>query len=657
MLFALTVALLPLKKLITFYMYILSAVLLLGAHYMSFLYVEMEKTSPIVNCILDEAECVRRLGINLAVQGVISAVVGYLVGLKSWTKFTLLSYTLPMFARLASFPVEDLHRVHNFAAVFTLLLVVFFLFNQVPLVLDLLKAALNEVSASVQVYGWVAYLVMIWFQILLPVQFLIFWLVLFALQLHKYLGVPNHPILAEGWLVVLLASIGESCVTPFSLIGVCITVSYTSHVILTLTKLYLQGRDAFLNDNVMHRGWTEGFTMFLLAMQTGIIELKSTQRAFLMSIVLFIVISSLIQSMYEITDPLLLALGASQNRSILKHVRAVALCTFLWMFPLFMTYTICQFFDLDFWLMAVISSCVLTSVQVIGSLVVYALFIYEGLRVTPWESLDDVVYYAKATTRVLEFLVAVFFVCYGIKESLVGEWSWVNSSIQIIHCYFNVWHRLQAGWQSYLRRREAASKIESLPAATPEQLAEHNDVCAICFQIMDSARITRCSHYFHGMCLRKWLYVQDKCPMCHTKISRAREDEEQAEEPAQPANQPPAGLADIIAPAAPAGEAFPGQGHLADPQFQGQGHAVGAAPDITRNSVAAPIEEPRPRGRPDGGSGDLPGRDSQEPLPDFVLDTVDSGGDRDRGHPGGHTLRSLGTRPENNSGQPGPNQQ
>lgn len=32
---------------------------------------------------------------------------------------------------------------------------------------------------------------------------------------------------------------------------------------------------------------------------------------------------------------------------------------------------------------------------------------------------------------------------------------------------------------------------------------------------MASAKITRCKHFFHGVCLRKWLYVQDRCPLCH----------------------------------------------------------------------------------------------------------------------------------------------
>lgn len=37
-------------------------------------------------------------------------------------------------------------------------------------------------------------------------------------------------------------------------------------------------------------------------------------------------------------------------------------------------------------------------------------------------------------------------------------------------------------------------------------------------QDMTSAVITYCGHFFHGNCLRKWLYVQETCPMCHASI-------------------------------------------------------------------------------------------------------------------------------------------
>lgn len=34
-------------------------------------------------------------------------------------------------------------------------------------------------------------------------------------------------------------------------------------------------------------------------------------------------------------------------------------------------------------------------------------------------------------------------------------------------------------------------------------------------QDMKSAVITPCGHFFHASCLKKWLYVQESCPLCH----------------------------------------------------------------------------------------------------------------------------------------------
>jgi E3 ubiquitin-protein ligase RNF139 len=74
-----------------------------------------------------------------------------------------------------------------------------------------------------------------------------------------------------------------------------------------------------------------------------------------------------------------------------------------------------------------------------------------------------------------------------------------------------------------MKRRHAVHKINSLPEATEEQLLNFDDVCAICYQELTTARITRCNHYFHGVCLRKWLYVQDICPLCHDTLYNINE--------------------------------------------------------------------------------------------------------------------------------------
>lgn len=98
-------------------------------------------------------------------------------------------------------------------------------------------------------------------------------------------------------------------------------------------------------------------------------------------------------------------------------------------------------------------------------------------------------------------------------------WSWLNSLVLLVHCYYNVYLRLQAGWNSFLLRREAARRIHSLPRATEAQLASRaHDVCPVCYSSMQSACVTPCSHLFHASCLRKWLYVQDRCPLCSAQV-------------------------------------------------------------------------------------------------------------------------------------------
>lgn len=123
-------------------------------------------------------------------------------------------------------------------------------------------------------------------------------------------------------------------------------------------------------------------------------------------------------------------------------------------------------------------------------MLIYLLFMVELFRSDPIESLDEVIYWVHAVSRVLEFLVALCVVAYGTWESLFGEWSWMGASVIIIHSYFNVWLRAQTGWRSFLLRRAAAKKISSLPAASEQQLQQHDDVCSICFQVSHTTPVT-----------------------------------------------------------------------------------------------------------------------------------------------------------------------
>lgn len=55
------------------------------------------------------------------------------------------------------------------------------------------------------------------------------------------------------------------------------------------------------------------------------------------------------------------------------------MCLLLLVFPVFMAYKISQFFHMDFWLLILVSSCMLTSLQVGVTLYVFFFFFCEML--------------------------------------------------------------------------------------------------------------------------------------------------------------------------------------------------------------------------------------------------------------------------------------
>lgn len=115
----------------------------------------------------------------------------------------------------------------------------------------------------------------------------------------------------------------------------------------------------------------------------------------------------------------------------------------------------------------------------------------------------------------VEFMFGIVLFFNGVYILFFEAGGFVRAILMCVHAYFNLYCEARAGWSAFMKRRQAVDKINSLPEASEKQIQELADVCAICYQEMESARITRCNHYFHGICLRKWLYVQDKCPICH----------------------------------------------------------------------------------------------------------------------------------------------
>ncbi|KAI1887419.1 hypothetical protein AGOR_G00190100 [Albula goreensis] len=608
------VLVLPLRHIVKLYLYVLTALLLYVGHQVSRDYVRGEVHYGYEGAVYLDSLAFSRFVAALTSQIILSTLCAFLMKTRQVWLFS--AHLLPLLARLCAVPHTTLVTVSSFAMILTGLEVALFLISNLFVPYQLARAAYREFLQVevMELYRLLALGVSLWNQFAVPALFSVFWFVLFLVQIYSHATTSNPFASHQGVLFVFLTSVSECCATPYSLLGLTFVVSYLALGLLNLCKFYLGGYAAVQNENVMHRGVTEGVTLLLLALQTGLLDMQVLQRTFLLSIILFIVVTSTLQSMIEITDPIILALGASRNRSLWRHCRALSMCLLLLIFPGFMAYKISQFFHMDFWLLILVSSCMLTSLQVTGTLLIYSLFMVELVRRDPIESLDEVIYCVNAVSRVLEFLVALCVVGYGTWESLFGEWSWMGASVIIIHSYFNVWLRAQSGWRSFLLRREAAKKINSFPRATAQQLQQHNDVCAICFEEMSSAVVTLCSHFFHGNCLRKWLYIQETCPMCHQPVKPTSPPQGQAAPPEAAPRASPAGEAENQAPGfnaegeeAHSEQGISGQQEAGDgPASTGYDNASGNA-DAACNFTRLPV-----RGLRFNASGDFVGLASPE---------------------------------------------
>ncbi|XP_018426271.1 PREDICTED: RING finger protein 145-like [Nanorana parkeri] len=518
---------LPLRHLVNIYLYLLTSLLLYVAHQTVRDYIRQEMDAGYSGTVYEDHTSLTRSVSTLTGLVMVCTLCSLLMRTRQAWLFS--APVLPLLARLTRLPLHSLPLLNVVSTGATLLVMCYVAASGFRPLCRLFTKAYEELIQEMELYRLVALGMALWTQLAVPAIFLVFWVVLYLLQVYSALSSKPGILEQQGPIFILLNSVSECCGTPYCLLGLTSTVSYLALGMLNLCKFYLMGYAAVQNGNAMHRGVTEGVTLMLLSLQTGLLDLQVLQRTFLLSIIFFIVVTSTLQSMIEIADPIVLALAATGNRSVWKHVRGLSLCLFLLVFPTFMAYKIAYFFHMDFWLLILVSSCLLTSLQVTRALSLYALFMMELFQDSRVERMDEIIYGVNAVSRVLEFLVALCVVAYGTWESVFGEWSWMGVSVIIVHSYFNVWLRAQSGWKSFLLRREAAKKISHLPKATEEELRAHNDVCSICFQEMSIAVITTCGHFFHADCLKKWLYVQDTCPLCHQPVRAVVRDDEEEE--------------------------------------------------------------------------------------------------------------------------------
>ncbi|XP_073818074.1 TRC8 ring finger protein isoform X2 [Musca autumnalis] len=349
-----------------------------------------------------------------------------------------------------------------------------------------------------------------WQRLNVPSVLRVFWTIRMT---HEFVTMMLHnEVNSANLLPTIQTLLVDGCGTLTAVLGMTSVISVICHYIGKAFQWYLL---TFDNEEEKSLGTVSAVLFYILALQTGLTSLAPDKRFVRLCRNLSLLITALLHFIHNIVSPILMSLSAARNPSRKRHFRALTVCAFLVIAPICLLITLWRRHSPSTWLLAVTAFSVEVVVKVLVSLATYTLFLLDACRSSFWEKLDDYLYYVRAFGNSVEF-------CFGILLFFNGAWILVFESggairaiMMCIHAYFNIWCEARAGWSVFMKRRSAVHKISTLPEATPAQLQAFDDVCAICYQEMHSAKITRCRHYFHGVCLRKWLYVQDRCPLCH----------------------------------------------------------------------------------------------------------------------------------------------
>jgi len=381
--------------------------------------------------------------------------------------------------------------------------------------------AYKRARVELLVYGLAGFVELHWQRLHVASIFQVFWITRVLIQYLFLIYVWHESSYRstyfppwEVFVDIIRTVLAHGCETVIALLGMTSVLSIVAHYMSEVVFWVLGAR----RDDDHEIGTMTAILFFLLAQQTGLTGMDVLTRLSRLYRNVCLLSMSVLHFMHDAVHTHMLALSTSVNVNISSHVRlvgvslglvsvAITLAVFLWINN-----------SIGTWLLAVTAFCVELVVKTVVTLLIYSLFLIDSRRETMWEGLDDCIYWIRSTGSTIEYIFGMFLLCNGVWILVFESTGVLRAVMMFMHAYSNIFVQGRKGWKTFMLRRTAMRKIDRLAEATADQLAKYDNVCAICYQDLQSARITACRHMFHGVCLRKWLYVKDECPLCHQGI-------------------------------------------------------------------------------------------------------------------------------------------
>ncbi|CAL2029856.1 unnamed protein product [Caenorhabditis brenneri] len=506
---------LPLSRLIRMYSHFLSIFLFGVAYKLSAIYVELELKSNEEELKLDGLVKLERHGFHFLAQMLLVVLQSMLLEVDGETwRLALPMFSLPIVARMCGCPRDKLVNAHNYACTGTMLFIATYILFRGPSLIKSSKTALRQIKAVFMVHGLADGVAVLWRRLRILELLTFTWITMFLMVLYVELIDKGRTWSEVGR--ILLKGVAETTNTPITLAALAVSVSYVCKWIADLTKLITGGTRSH-GHVLAHSGYTEAVSLIILCIQTGFLGMQVEQKTILLALVLYIVVSALLQSLYEIIEVVLLNLPSNPAATRSRHARCIFIALFLVIIPILTTKTMLSFLPIDIYTAIIIANSVTVAARAVGVILKYAVLIVETKSDEPWEGIDDLVYYIDCSNKGIELLAANVVLGFGCWQVVKKGFSFATFAILLFHVIVNIYKRAEQTLYFIRNRNAAVKNINRLSKANVIQLREREDKCAICFiEMREEARITPCKHYFHGPCLRKWLAVKMVCPLCYT---------------------------------------------------------------------------------------------------------------------------------------------
>ena len=230
----------------------------------------------------------------------------------------------------------------------------------------------------------------------------------------------NNAKLNVYWFLICAATASN---TKLRLFALALWLPEVSYNILWTARAFLIWSVSHTADDLEPRDMGKALVFYFIATFNSVLDVDIIRRVFFITLLMFISFSYILKSVYKLCDETLKALSTSLQNNCLAHVRAIVLTLLLIWVLLYTSWIFCSMFSFRVWELVIVSTDIVTAVQALTSLAIYALFLYDLKSSKKLENLDDWVYYLNAVSNSLEFISAFLVLSFGVWDCLQGSWS------------------------------------------------------------------------------------------------------------------------------------------------------------------------------------------------------------------------------------------